>query len=842
MKRVLTIISLAILFSFSLTSQPSKIFTPGGTNSLRAPAYPLITMDPYISTWSMTNNLYDENPKHWTRTQRTLIAALRVDGKVYRVMGVEDIPIVPVVYTGDIENWNGRFSEEQPAQGWEKPAFDASGWKEGKAPFGTRVPAQATRWRSKDIWVIREFSLTPEISLNDLMLKYSFDDFAEIYINGILAVKTENTGKSNQLAPVSDEIKKSLKPGKNIIAAHAHNEDRLALLDFGIVRKTEGKINFSEAAVQKSASVLPTQTWYTFDCGPVSLDLIFTSPFLPDDLYLFSRPVNYISWQAKSKDAKSHSVQVYVETTPEWSVNLINQSVKSEMFTENGITFLKSGTIEQPVLGKKGDDLRIDWGYLYLAAKAGKSSTMAIGDPAVLKAEFIKKGKLSNNADNTLPEKMYLKMTALSTVNDLGKVGSTPVSGYAMLGYDDIFSIQYFGENLLGYWRKGGAVDIKQAFSSAASDYEKIMDRCIAFDKGLLASAEKAGGKKYAELCALAYRQSIAAHKLVITKDGELLFLSKENTSNGCINTVDVTYPSAPLYLVYNPDLLKGMLNGIFYFSESGKYTKPFAAHDIGTYPLANGQVYREDMPVEEAGNMLILTAAICITEGNAKYAEKHWTTLSTWANYLLEKGLDPENQLCTDDFAGHLAHNANLSVKAIMGIAGYGKMAEMLGKSDVAAKYTSNAREMATEWIKMAKEDNHYKLAFDQAGTWSQKYNLIWDKVFKMNIFPSEIAKTEIDYYLTKQLAFGLPLDSRKTYTKNDWIMWTAGLASDQNSFNKIIDPVWKYANETSSRVPLSDWHETADGKSVGFIARSVVGGYYMKMLEQKFNTILKK
>jgi len=232
---------------------------------------------------------------------------------------------------------------------------------------------------------------------------------------------------------------------------------------------------------------------------------------------------------------------------------------------------------------------------------------------------------------------------------------------------------------------------------------------------------------------------------------------------------------------------------------------------------------------------MLILTTAIAVREGNASYAGKHWEVLSTWANYLIENGLDPANQLCTDDFAGHLAHNANLSVKAIMGIAGYGKLAAMLGKNDIAEKYTSRAREMAQDWIKMSQEGDHFKLTFDQAGTWSQKYNLVWDKVLKLGIFPKDVAQKEIAYYLTKQNVYGLPLDSRKTYTKSDWIMWTASLADDVAAFNKFADAVWKYADETSTRMPLSDWHETTDGKSVGFRARSVVGGYHMKMLEQK-------
>lgn len=829
-KQILSLFGLISLF-YSCTQLSGKDIKPI-TTSFRAPAYPLVTIDPYTSAWSEADSLFDCPVRHWSGKTHSLIGAVRVDGTTYRFLGKEDLPLGILLPMAKEESWEGRYTFVKPANGWEGKDFSDTAWKTGKGAFGTSgMSALGTLWETKDIWIRREFDLPEELPYKDFFLVYSHDDNFELYLNGEKLVDTGNAWKLNAIFKID---KKQLKAGsRNVISAHCYNNVGGGYVDFGLYYEDPQNEVFVQTAFQNNVALSATQTHYDFTCGPVDLKLKFISPLLPDNLDLLSRPVNYIDYQVSSNDGKEHDVQLYFEITPQWAVNEITQQVEVSRGEAGNIGYLKAGTTEQPILHKQGDDIRIDWGYVYLAAEETRSSSLSIGDYSEMKKTFALSGTLSGGGDKIL-SRMDKNMPAMAVVKQLGEVSAQPVNGNVMIGYDDIESIQYFGKNLKAWWKDNGKVSMDDVLQKASSEHDHVMKQCTEFDNRLWTETLKAGGDKYADLCVLAFRQAISAHKLVRDSVGNALFFSKENFSNGSIATVDVTYPSAPLFLYYNTDLLKGMMTPIFYFSESGKYPHPYAAHDLGSYPLANGQTYEGSMPVEECGNMLILTAAIAQAEKNAGYAKEHWKILTTWADYLVDKGLDPENQLCTDDFAGRSTHNANLSIKAILGIAGYGKLANMLGDTATASRYTNIAKGMAQEWVRMADDGDHFRLTFDQPGTWSQKYNLVWDKLLSLNIFPSDVAQKETAYYLTKLNRYGLPLDSRKTYTKSDWIIWSATLAENPEDFEILIDGLYRFVNETPDRVPMCDWYETTDAKQVGFQARSVVGGYFIKLLEE--------
>jgi len=488
------------------------------------------------------------------------------------------------------------------------------------------------------------------------MLKYSHDDEFELFINGIQVVKTGVEWGQNQKFEIPDKIKKTIKDGKIIVAAHCKNKRGGALVDFTIYG--------DDIALQKSVDVQATRTSYVFECGNVELKLDFIAPLFLDDIELMSRPVNYMSYEVVSLDGKEHQVEVYFELTPAWaSIGTIRTNT-AEAYIAGDFMFLKTGRKAQKVFAPGEETTRQNWGYFYMCTDKS-NTTGAIGDATELRSEFVSTGCLSR--DRTYGDPSYLALG-----RSLGR--STQASGKIMVGYDDIYAIQYFGENLRPYWNRTGERKIEQLFDEANRNYDNLVEKCDAFDHELHQKITSEMGKVYADFLTLNYRQLVTANKIVEGPDGEVLLFSSGQT-------VAVNHLSS-LLLDKNTALIKALLNPIFYYSESNKWEKAYPPSNMGEYPMANGEITHPTTPPEEAAsNMLILTAAITRQEGNADYAKQHWEALTKWNNYLAGH-ITSAYEEAQMSVSGHRnVSDSDRSPRIIMGLSSYHYMSEMINQ-----------------------------------------------------------------------------------------------------------------------------------------------------------------
>lgn len=563
--------------------------------------------------------------------------------------------------------------------------------------------------------------------------------------------------------------------------------------------------------------VSATSTVFESVCGGVRVTARFMTPALPDDLDLLSMPLTLVEFTVVSADSASHDTALKLSVSDRmcWNGD-IRPAMTSAELKLDGREAAWCGQLVQKPLCHSGDHITIDWGYLWLT---GDGDIRAAGDGL--------------------------------TLSWAGKATRNPKTVRAILAYDDIASINYFGNLCKAWYRRGGA-QITDAIARASKSFDAILKKGAALDARVEKDALAAGGEPYAQIIRAAWRHTFAAHKLIADADGRMVLLSKENDSNGCIGTVDVSYPSIPLFLKYCPEFVNALCRPVLAFADMPVWDYDFAPHDVGRYPNATGQVYAipkrvgnggtfppyylypagsdlydftRQMPVEECGNMLIMLAAAKTFGADPALGRAYPDTLKKWVAYLVRYGEDPGEQLCTDDFAGHLTHNVNLAAKAIVGVACYGILT---GEENWRKKAAQMARRLTAKIG--AKGDT--PLTLDGKG-WSMKYNLLWDRVLGLGLFTDAFYDAETASYVKRIERYGLPLDSRADYTKSDWICWTAALSADREYRRAMLEPMAAYLRETTTRVPFSDWYDTKTGRYEHFIARSVQGGLFALMLK---------
>lgn len=597
------------------------------------------------------------------------------------------------------------------------------------------------------------------------------------------------------------------------------------------------------ALEQTALEITAFSTVCSFECDDFSLRTEFVSPLPPDDLETLSCPVCFLRYTLFPKRVlKEATVSLDLEERLAYNTcgdEERREDVRCGILRLEGYESAWMGLLRQLPLSHSSDEVAADWGYYYLAAE-----TCACTE---------RDGRRHIEGTDS-----YQNLSA-------------PANGKILVAYDDLISVYYFGDPLKGYYFRNGKT-IVDAIRESYAGAEKIFSACESFDVSLQKAAS-GYGEEYLLLLRSALRQSVAAHKLVADRKDRLLFLSKECNSDGCIATVDVSYPSSPLYLLYAPELVAGMLRPIFDFARTDAWEFGFAPHDAGVYPYCLGQVYGalnqenkynfdnymrdwkkpetlplfylfpkgsdlyaldKQMPVEECGDMLILSAAACLAGADDGLLYENFDLLERWAQYLAENGFSPSAQLCTDDFTDRLPGNANLSVKACLGLAAFAIICKRMGKTAEAEQAMRQAREHAGKWLSLCFDGESAAplVLGGEKGSFSLKYNLVFDKLFGTHLFPDELYRAEVSEYLKHEERYGVPLDSRALYTKSDWITWAAALSDDRERVKKLLAPVVRYLRETPDRVPFADWYCARTGKNQLFRNRSVQGGLFILLL----------
>ena len=576
------------------------------------------------------------------------------------------------------------------------------------------------------------------------------------------------------------------------------------------------------------------ETSFVFKGDGVKLKVSFLSPLLPDDLQILSCPISYAHYEIECMGDEECEVLFVVDERI--CFNTVGEETKSEPIRYGVMKICEKqagffGLLRQSPLSHSNDEVGADWGYYYL-----------LGDSSEV---------VEYNG------RRYLTAKNLHKGSSCGKF---------VLAFDDLCSIFYYGEWLKGYYFADGKT-IVDAIRFADANFADVKEKCARFDERLRLEGQTYG-EEYINLLYASLRQAMGAHKLVKDGKGRILWLSKECNSDGCIATVDVTYPSMPLMLKYNPELLKGAMIPIFDFARMEVWSgNEFAPHDAGIYPYCFGQFYaalnqqnkynpdlflrsfaspenavmfylfpkendvydfNKQMPVEECGNMLVMSYAYYKYSGDSAFLKENAELLFKWADYLKEKGAIPENQLCTDDFAGHLDKNLNLSIKAACGL----KCAELISAvvGEVKREYGECAKEFAR--LISGLGQSALPLTFDGGDTYSLKYNLAMDKLLGLGLFDESLYTREIEFYDSRMNDYGVPLDCRKEYSKTDWMLWCAYLAPTSKFAEHIISAIYKFLVESPDRVPFSDWIETVSGKYNMFRNRTVQGANFILLL----------
>ncbi|PCH41118.1 DUF1793-domain-containing protein [Wolfiporia cocos MD-104 SS10] len=609
----------------------------------------------------------------------------------------------------------------------------------------------------------------------------------------------------------------------------------------------------AQKAVQKSSEFTSTQSIFVLTAGPIDITISFLSPVEPSDLLNQSLPFSYLAVSAAPNDGSSHSVQIYTDISAEWVSGDDSLTVNWTTSTGNLITH-QVQLEDQTVFGEVSD--HIQQGSAYYSTLSSSGITYQTGQDIVVRAQFINHSTLLNTEDTNF-RAVSNDWPVFALAHDLGTISGASEPVVYSVGHARDPAVEYIIANdalqnrSSYFWSRYATAG--DAISTFLGDYENAVARADAFDAKVQADASEISST-YAGLVALSVRQAFGGIEFTVSKDdtgafntSDIMTFLKEISSDGNVNTVDVIFPAWPIFLYTNPVIGKDLLLPLFEYQATGQYPNEWACHDMGSvYPMALGHNDGNDekMPIEESGNMLIMSLSYVQKSGDTSLITTYYKLLNQWAEYLIANTLIPGDQISTDDFAGALANQTNLAIKGIIGIKAMAVMADMVGDTATSANYSSIASSYVSQWqgFATASDGLHLTLSYGNDSSWGLSYNMYADKLLNTNLIPDSVyeMRETVNSLNDFTETYGVPLDTRYVYhfvdTVPDWQSWTAALVTETSVRDMFVDAVQKYAADGLNDVPLSDWYWANTGEVSGFMARPVVGGHLALVCTRKF------
>ncbi|EPE28779.1 Six-hairpin glycosidase [Glarea lozoyensis ATCC 20868] len=545
---------------------------------------------------------------------------------------------------------------------------------------------------------------------------------------------------------------------------------------------------------QESVEFTSQRTTFIMNvAGKVSMNVTFISPVQPNDLKRQSIVGTYLEVGVKSLDAAGHKVQLYVDTSAEWVNPTHNSDVVEWSFSDqNGIASHKSWLKTQSEFNADYPDDAAHWGNWYLSTAAISGMTYQTGSDNNVRQRFLSSATLDNSLDTNF-RAIRQDWPVFAFSNNLGHVGGSPKK--------TLYTIVHAQKNAVLFNGANGIAPVPSLWTSYFDSDAALVEFFYkdhptitgAIDTQIALHSHAAGGPDYTLLTTLSVRQSLAATVLTNTPTSPLLFL-KEISSNGNTQTVDVIFPSLPLFLYLNPSFVKYLLEPLYINQESGRWPHTYAIHDIGAnFPRAIGHEdgNAEEMPVEECGNMIIASLAYAQRAGDKEYLKGHYKIMRQWVEYLVEDSLIPGHQLSTDDFQGPLQNQTNLALKGILAISAMSEIARLTDHPDDAKLYNDIAKDYIAKWEGFAVVDGkHTSLAYQDKASHGLLYNLYADALLSLNLVPQRIYDMQ-----------------------TDWEIWTASITSSSTR-TMFISKMANFVRETSTNRGFTDLYDTTNAK----------------------------